>query len=94
MLKSFAFLAFLFFATFTQAQTVATKDAQGNYTQSTVKPSAESLTKNATKSAATFTDKDGLRYDVYLSASGKTFILRTSKKSGNLYRSYFATVGE
>jgi len=82
-----AFLPFLL-----TAQTVAKKDASGNYTQVDAPPkTVEQLTANAQKSAAMFTDKAGKTHPVYLSASGKTFYIATSK-AGKPYRKYFKTI--
>jgi hypothetical protein len=92
MFKPFAtFAMFILLATSGNSQTVATKDQAGNYTQVVVAATVESLTKDATKQPGTFTAKDGQTFPVYLSKSGKLFVVRTSKKTGNPYRSYFAT---
>ena len=45
------------------------------------------------KTAYTYTDAKGQSYPIYLSASGKAFIKRISKKSGNEYRQYLPAVG-
>jgi hypothetical protein len=42
----------------------------------------------------TFVDKTGVKYPVYLSKSGKAFILRKSKKTGKEYRQYLPQVTE
>lgn len=72
------------------AQTV-TKQADGNYVQAKIAATPKTLddlTKNATKTEATYTTNKGEKFPVYLSASGRPFIIRTSKTSGNIYKSY------
>lgn len=46
-----------------------------------------------TKTAYTYTDTKGQSYPIYLSPSGKAFVKRVSKKSGNSYRQYLPEVG-
>lgn len=74
------------------AQTTATKDAQGNYTQIKVAATVASLEVGATKSGATYTTLEGEKFPVYLSKNGKAFVIRTSEKTGNPYRSYLKEV--
>lgn len=71
------------------SQRMATKDAQGNFIAVTVQPTVENVTHGATKTDATYTDKDGTKYPVYLTANGKMFALKTSK-AGRPYRYYFS----
>lgn len=47
-----------------------------------------------TKTDYTYKDKSGNVYPIYLSASGKAFIMRTSKKTGKEYRQYLPEVGK
>lgn len=90
MFKSLTLFAALFLAGFAaNCQTIATKTPDGNYQQIEIKPTIETLTAKATKTEATFTDKDGAKFPVWLSASGKSFIVKTSAKTGNAYRVYF-----
>ena len=47
-----------------------------------------------TKTQYTYTDSKGNKYPVYLSASGKAFIKKVSKKTGKEYRQYLPEVGK
>ena len=47
-----------------------------------------------TKTEFTYTDSKGNIYPVYLSASGKAFIKRVSKKTGKEYKMYLPEVGK
>lgn len=47
-----------------------------------------------TKTEFTYTDNKGNTYPVYLSASGKAFIKRVSKKTGKEYKMYLPEVGK
>ena len=47
-----------------------------------------------TKTQYTYTTKDGEVYPVYLSAKGKAFIKRVSKKTGKEYKQYLPEVGK
>lgn len=72
------------------AQNVASVDAQGNYVAAKRAPKTEAeLLAGATATGKTYTDADGKAWPVYTTANGKTFALRTSKKTGNPYRFYF-----
>jgi hypothetical protein len=44
--------------------------------------------KPATKTQYVYTDKKGNSYPIYLSAKGKAFIIKVSKKTGKEYRQY------
>lgn len=92
MKKVILFLAFCLFAFAGHSQTVAKKDASGDYVQTEVVKTLEELTAGCEKSAAKFRDKSGKRHDVFLSPNGKMFYIATSK-SGKLYRRYFKEVG-
>ena len=50
--------------------------------------------KNDTKTKYTYKTKDGKVYPVYLSKTGKAFIVRVSKKSGKEYKQYLPEVTE
>ena len=72
-------------------------NASGNYVSVTAsKPKSdtttvatvESLTKSATKTDKVYVDSKGTTYPVYQSKGGAIFIVRTSKKTGKLYKSY------
>lgn len=47
-----------------------------------------------TKTSFTYTDSKGNKYPIYLSASGKAFIKKVSKKSGKEYKQYLPEVGK
>lgn len=47
---------------------------------------------SAKKTSFTFEAKDGTKYPIYLSAKGKAFIIRKSKKTGKEYRQYLPEV--
>jgi hypothetical protein len=68
------------------------RDAQGNYHAATREKAAtiatfESLTKDATKTGATFTTAKGEKFSVWLSKNKAAFVVRTSK-NGTVYRQY------
>lgn len=44
--------------------------------------------KDSTKTAYTYTTKAGETYPIFLSAKGRAYIGRTSKKTGKYYRQY------
>ena len=46
------------------------------------------VSKSATKTKFTWQDSKGNLYPIYVSQSGATYVLRTSKKSGKEYKSY------
>jgi hypothetical protein len=62
-----------------------TKDAAGNFhaikTEARVQDPGKPMGK-------TYTDSKGKKYPVYVSKTGKMFVLRTSAKSGKEYRQY------
>ena len=47
-----------------------------------------------TKTQYTFKDSKGNVYPVYLSASGKAFVKRISKKTGKEYKQYVPEIGK
>lgn len=88
----FFFLALAFAAILTpslaSAQTTVIKDANGNYTTAPAKPKTEAqLSEGATDTGKTFTDTKGKVFRVWLSASGKMFVISPTKKGG-FYRRY------
>lgn len=93
MKKIFLFAAFALCGLALNAQTTVKIDKDGNYQAVKVPQTVETLTANATKSQATYTDDKGQKSPVYLSKNGKAFIIATSK-SGNLYRRYLKVVSE
>lgn len=71
-----------------QAQNVERK---GNtFTQVTNKKSSG----KEVKTQYTYTDSKGNTYPIYLSGTGKAFILKVSKKSGKEYKQYMPEVGK
>ena len=71
-----------------QAQNVERK---GNtFTQVTNKKSSG----KEVKTQYTYTDSKGNTYPIYLSSTGKAFILRVSKKSGKEYKQYMPEIGK
>ena len=48
---------------------------------------------NGTKTEYSYKTKKGEVYPVYLSASGKAYIIRQSKKTGRDYRQYLPEIG-
>lgn len=70
-----------------QAQSV---NKQGNtFTQVSNKKSGKE-----TKTIFTYKDSKGVEYPIYLSASGKAFIKKVSKKSGKEYKQYLPEIGK
>jgi len=66
-------------------QTPVKIDSSGNFTSaSPVKESKQ----QSLDTGKLYTDSKGNQYPVYCSASGRLFILRTSKKTGNIYKQY------
>lgn len=79
-------LILLITAISTHAQQRYMIDNNGNYV--VVKKTTASDTAKAIPSGKTFTDSKGTVWPVYLSVNGKPYIIRTSKKSGNVYKQY------
>lgn len=50
------------------------------------------LKKGAKKTEYTYKAKDGKTYPIWLSANGKAYIVRTSKKTGKQYKQYLPEV--
>ena len=64
---------------------------QGNtFTQVTNKKSVG----QETKTQYTYKDSKGVEYPIYLSSTGKAFIKRVSKKTGNEYKQYLPEIGK
>lgn len=73
----------------------------GSYAQDVVKHgntftqvSKEKQSGKETKTEYIYKDSKGVEYPVYLSASGKAFIKKISKKTGKEYRQYLPEVGK
>lgn len=59
-----------------------------------IQTTSKSNSSKATKTGYTW-EKDGVKYPIYLSAKGKAYIIRTSKKTGKEYKQYLPdTVAE
>lgn len=54
--------------------------------------SSKKAVKEPKKTEYTYTDKKGNVYPIYLSSTGKAFIVKTSKKTGKEYRQYLPEV--
>lgn len=50
------------------------------------------LKKGSTKTEYTYKAKDGKVYPIWLSANGKAYIVRTSKKTGKEYKQYLPEI--
>lgn len=75
-----AILLAMFADSFSQTVTI---DKNGNYVQS------KSLdTVKVVNTGKTFTTSKGETYPVYITKTGKLYVLRTSKKTGNKYKMY------
>ena len=59
-----------------------------------VQVSTRQESKPATKTEYIYTDKKGNSYPVWLSAKGKAFIIKVSKKTGKEYRQYVPEIGK
>lgn len=60
----------------------------------TVKSDSVSNRQRETKTTYSYEDTKGVKYDIYLSGSGKAFIKKVSKKTGKEYRQYLPEVGK
>lgn len=58
-----------------------------------VKSDSVSNRQRETKTTYSYEDTKGVKYDIYLSASGKAFIKKVSKKTGKEYRQYLPKIG-
>lgn len=63
-----------------------TKTADGNYVAD--KSAKTKAVYADTITGKTYTDKKGVKYDVFKNKDGKEYIGKTSKKSGKYYRDY------
>ena len=80
-------LAFMFSLT-TMAQSV--KRVGNTFVEQV--DSSKKAVKEPKKTEYTYTDKKGNVYPIYLSSTGKAFIVKTSKKTGKEYRQYLPEV--
>jgi hypothetical protein len=64
------------------AQSTIKRDADGNFTQ--VSKSKEA----PVKTGHWYKDSKGRKYDVYMNAKGRLFVIKTSAKTGKEYRYY------
>ena len=62
-----------------------------NFTQVVEKKAS---TSKETKTEFTYTDSKGNTYPVYLSSTGKAFVKKVSKKTGNEYKQYLPEIGK
>lgn len=60
-----------------------TKDSDGNYVSVTTKRGG-----TAKNTGKTYTDRQGKKYPVYVTDSGRLFCIKVSKKSGKEYKYY------
>ena len=58
-----------------------------------VKSDSVSNRQRETKTTYSYEDTKGVKYDIYLSASGKAFIKKISQKTGKEYRQYLPEIG-
>lgn len=58
-----------------------------------VKSDSVSNRQRETKTTYSYEDTKGVKYDIYLSASGKAFIKKVSQKTGKEYRQYLPEIG-
>lgn len=63
----------------------AKQTADGNYV------SVDNSISSAQSTGKTFTDKSGIKYEVFRSSKGKLFYIKISKKSGKEYKCYLKT---
>lgn len=82
MKRIFYYIAFMLWAYIpASTQTKVVKDSTGNYISITKVPGQPEAT------GKYFKHKDGTKYLVYKTSTGRLFVIRTSK-SGNTYRQY------
>ena len=82
-MKALFTILFLFIASVSQGQTLATINSKGHYSIS-----SDSSAVKAVNTGKTFEDKKGTIYPIFKSGKGKFFIVRTSAKTGNTYKQY------
>lgn len=85
-MKALFTILFLFIASVSQGQTLATINSKGHYSLST----SDSSAVKAVNTGKTFEDKKGVIYPIFKSGKGKYFIIRTSAKTGNTYKQYIS----
>jgi len=83
-MKHLIFTAIMIMATLAcSAQQQVKQNSDGNYVAVATKSESKPTGK-------TFTDKDGKKYPVYITKTGKLFVMKRSKKTGKEYRAYLA----
>jgi hypothetical protein len=76
-------IAFALVTIIASAQVSTTRDSSGNF-----KSVSKSRSSSCSKTGYTYTDSKGVVYPVYVNDSGRYFVVRTSKKTGNEYKQY------
>lgn len=59
-----------------------------------VQQSAVNAANDSVKTEYIYQTKDGVKYTIYLSKTGKAYVWRISKKSGKGYRMYLPEIGK
>ena len=84
-MKKTALILSLFLGSFSAfAQSKVVKDSSGNYVQISVRKSVS----EGKLIGKTFTTSKGEQFPIYVSESGKYYVIRTAKESGNQYKQY------
>lgn len=83
-MKRLFFAMFVLISLSAAAQTKVKIDSTGNFIALSQRPD----TIAGEPTGKYLTVKDGTRYPVYLSATGRYYIVRTSKKTGKQYKQY------
>lgn len=84
-MKQLLVLLAVIFSMNVHAQSRIKVDSSGNFYQLKAEVVYDSSSANTGK---TYTDSKGIKYPVYMSRTGKYYILRTSKNTGNQYKQY------
>lgn len=82
-MKHLLLILFLAIATIGTAQQKVTTDSLTGNLVSIVQ-----IEQRDSTTGKTFVDSKGKQYDVFISKTGKSYIMRQSKKTGKFYRSY------
>ena len=82
-------LMVFFYTPHTRAQSAIILKGNVFYKDST---SREIKKDNPTLTRFFYVDSTGTKYPIYMSASGKCFILRTSSKTGKVYKQYLPEI--
>lgn len=92
-MKNFIIAAIMLFSLNVGVQAQSVVKSGNNFTQVSNNKGEKSSGKE-TKTKYTYTDSKGNVYPIYLSASGKAFIKKVSKKTGKEYRQYLPEIGK